>query len=70
MRCISFFPFFFFGEKKSLCVETCHIENVVRTKAKKKNCLYFWEHFSFLKVGGGGRESKLYDNSLILIVIF
>lgn len=62
-KCVVFFFFFVTRrQKKSLRVETCHIENVVRSKAKKRNkktfCLYFWEHFSFVNVGVGlGNQS-------------
>lgn len=54
---LSFFVLFYFFWKKnnSLCVETCHIENVVRTKAKKKKKIMFiflGTFFFFFSKGG------------------
>lgn len=60
---ISFLKKFFVirRKKNSLCVETCHIENVVRSKAKK-------HHVYIFLLQTVGWESNRYDNSLVLII--
>lgn len=60
---ISFLQFFFVirRKKNSLCVETCHIENVVRSKAKK-------HHVYIFLLQAVGWESNRYDHFLVLII--